>query len=116
MKKIRDRNGAVFEMPDDYILRDGEAMSVDVQFMDSINRSTIHDGNGRPPVNGRASSSPATPGPTRRAEAYHEYRNAITERWRGEPATSPVTSPAVTDRATAYAASEDTIKNRWRAR
>ena len=44
--KVRDRNGIIREVNDGYILHDGEALVVDLPFMDA--RAMIHDGHGNP--------------------------------------------------------------------
>ena len=46
--KIRGRNGVTREVNDDYVLLDGEALVVELSFMDTKGRPMVHDGHGNP--------------------------------------------------------------------
>ena len=44
--KVRGRDGAIREVSDSYVLRDGETQVVELPFMDG--RTMVHDGHGNP--------------------------------------------------------------------
>ena len=108
---------------DDYILQDGEAMVVELLFMDA-RRGMIHDGHGNP-----AGQRPGFLISDNEADdqaveaAYREYAATVSERWRQGPGqrSSPARSepPQTFDnpeaaRAAAYAEYDRTICERWR--
>jgi hypothetical protein len=118
--KIRGRDGAIREVNDGYVLRDGETMVVELQFLDA--RTVIHDGNGRRPGQGPGflvcddeQAEQAV------AAAYRQYAQDISERWRqglGQP-KQPESAPQTFESpeaalAAAYAEYDRTICERWR--
>jgi len=83
--KIRQRDGTMREVEDDYILRDGEGFVVPMRFMDA-RRGMIHDGNGGPVgqrpgflINDDERAAQAV------AAAYREYDEVLFNRWRLGP-------------------------------
>ena len=121
MKTITRRDGTRIEVGDDYILQDGESMVVGLQFMDS--RRVIHDGRGNP-----AGQRPGflfsddDPAEKARDDAYREYAETVSERWRqpqgqrsgkrqSEPQTFANPEAAV---AASYAEYNRAIQERWR--
>ena len=119
--KIKLRDGTVAEVPDSYVLADGESMTIPVSFMDA-RRGMIHDGRGNPAgqrflVRDNAAEDQAV------EAAYRENAKSISERWRQGPGqrSSPARSepPQTFDnpeaaRAAAYAEYSRTIQERWR--
>jgi hypothetical protein len=118
--KVRGRDGVVREVEEGYVLQDGDAMMVELQFMDA--RTVIHDGNGRRPGQGPGflvcddeQAEQAV------AAAYRKYAQDISERWRQgpgqpkQPESAPQTfaSPEAA-RAAAYAEYNARIQERWR--
>ena len=83
--KIRQRDGTMREVEDDYILRDGEGFVVPIMLMDA-RRGMIHDGNGGPVgqrpgflINDDERAAQAV------AAAYAEYDEVLSNRWRLGP-------------------------------
>ena len=118
--KVRGRDGAVREVSDDYILRDGEARVVDLPFMDAGGRTMVHDGRGHPAGQRPGFLLSNATNEQARVDAYTEYRDAIQQRWRGQPSKpKPAKPPQVFDSpeaavAAAYAQYDETIRQRWR--
>jgi hypothetical protein len=127
--KIRDRSGAVREVDDGYILRDGEAFVIPLNMMDSRMVSVIRDASGSP-AGTRPGYLLADNDQSDLDQAHREYRAAIERRWQSnrwqdqpsrdqtvereaQPATSPLANPE-TALAEAYAQYEADVQQRWR--
>ena len=122
--KIRKRDGTVVEVSDNYIIQDGEAFIVPLQFMDA-RRGMIHDGNGGPVgqrpgflVRDNEADDQAV------EAAYREYAADISQRWQSgrwqdqpskpAPSAPPTFENPEAARAAAYAAYSRDIQERWR--
>ena len=121
--KIRRRDGTMAEVGDDYILQDGEAMTVPPMFMDS-KLMVVHDGNGHPAGQrpGFLYSDANEQAEQALVDAYAQYDAEIGRRWRQRPdqrsnqtQSAPQTfeSPGAT-LAAAYAQYDRDISERWR--
>jgi hypothetical protein len=116
LNKVRGRDGAIREVSDGYVLRDGEARVVELPFMD--NATMVHDGRGQPAGQrpGFLYSDGNKRAERKRVDAYTEYADAIQERWRGQQTPSKPaqvfdsTEAAV---AAAYVEYADAIQQRW---
>lgn len=122
--KVRGRNGSIREVDDHYILQDGEAMLVEMPFMDAMGRTVIHDGLGNPAGQrpGFLYSDGNDQAEQARVDAYREYDKAIQQRW-CEPQRQPSKQTAPEQQtfvspeaalAAAYAEYDRTIQERWR--
>ena len=115
--KVRGRDGAIREVSDGYVLRDGETQVVELPFMDA--KIMVTDARGQPAEQRPGFLLSDTINEQARADAYAAYDQAISERWRG-PQTKPLSKPAqVFDSpesavAAAYVEYADAIQQRWR--
>jgi hypothetical protein len=99
--KIRDRSGVTREVPDSYILQDGETFLVEPMFMDTRRMFQVPDVlMPRPTRDGGRSFADADKA---RIAVYDAYDAAIRERWRQGPPqpvpfgrSPPQTSPPQT--------------------
>jgi hypothetical protein len=127
--KIRQRDGTMREVDDGYIMKDGEALLVPLNFMDA-RRSMIHDGHGNPAGqrpgflfadDERAAQAVA--------DAYRTYDDAISRRWQSDRWQDEPSKPAPTAsqvfhsqdaaeaaREAAYRQYDHDLSNRWRGK
>ena len=117
---VRGRNGVIREVNDDYVLLDGEALVVELSFMDTKG-FIVHDGHGNPAGQrpGFLYSDANEQVERARADAYAEYNRTIQERWRGQRSSPTPSDKAVFNSpeaalAAAYAEYDKTIQERWR--
>ena len=124
--KIRGRDGVIRFEDDSYILADGESLLLEMRFMDA-RRSMIHDGRGNPA--GQRPGflySDGERAERARVDAYMQYAEEVSERWRGrqnvgnahvsnqtQPQPQTFANPEAA-RAAAYAEYNRTIQERWR--
>jgi hypothetical protein len=123
--KIRQRDGTMREVGDGYILRDGEAMMVPLQFMDA-RRPMFHDGNGHPAGQrpGFLYSDANEQAERMRDAAYAAYDADISTRWQSQRWQSQPSKPAPAPQRTfanprdavadAYRQYDKDISERWR--
>jgi hypothetical protein len=117
--RIRKRDGTTIEAPGDYILADGEMLTVPLTMTDA-RRPMVHDGHG-----GRAGERPGflfNDNDERALDEVHrQYREDISQRWKSDRWRSPTpTTPTPPSqpmsREAAYEQYNHDIQNRWRQR
>jgi hypothetical protein len=117
--KVRGRDGAIREVSDGYVLRDGESQVVELPFMDGSGRTMVTDARGQPAGQRPGFLLSDATDEQARVDAYATYDQAISERWRGPQTKPPSKPPQVFDSpeaavAAAYLEYADAIQQRWR--
>jgi hypothetical protein len=120
--KIRKANGRIIDVPDGYVLEDGDVLSIPLEMMDSMRRSTmVRDSRGV--VAGSRPGFLFSDGDAAVEAAHEQYRRDLENRWRSDRFGPAKPAPAAPSSLTgdagvaeSYAVYNRDIQNRWKSR